>query len=286
MRFCCVNDLVPLGTVTALRRACEARDLAFVEVDARTFDFDPARRLAAGDLLYRPATSLAAMRVEQFLYTPSVATFYARPDRIFYTPISSALVLQQAGVPMPPAIHCATTNRDVLRGYVEQLGGFPIVAKMLGQSNGIGVIRVDSWPTLHSLMEYALSQNQNPLLSTYIDPAVHWRVIVVGANAVAAYRNAPQTDGFRSMVTKNLDDYPLAVDPALGALAVRATQALQLAFSGVDILQQPAGPLWVLEANFPCYFLQAQEVRGIDIAGQMVDFLQAKATQLLSAASA
>ena len=59
-------------------------------------------------------------------------------------------------------------------------------------------------------------------------------------------------------------------------LAVSAVQAIRRELGGVDILEHPSGRLYLLEANFPCYFPQAQVVAGIDVAGAMVDHLLTK----------
>ena len=50
--------------------------------------------------------------------------------------------------------------------------------------------------------------------------------------------------------------------------------------AGVDILQHPSGRLYLLEANFPCYFAHAQTLAGVDVAGAMVEHLMAKARGL------
>ena len=45
----------------------------------------------------------------------------------------------------------------------------------------------------------------------------------------------------------------------------------------MDILEDARGRLFLLEANFPCYYPQAQLVAGTDIAGMMLDHLLKKA---------
>lgn len=283
-RFYCVNDTVPLTTINLLQAACAARGIEFVEVDCRMFDFDERRRLMAGDLLYCPATSVAAMRVEQFLYQTGVATFYSEPNDLFMDVVASPLLFQRAGLSVPRTVYCATTNRDLLKKYAETVGGFPLVVKVLGYANGVGVVRIDSWPAFFSFMDYALSQNRNPLVCEYIPDAVHWRLIVVGDQVVAAYTNRPQPDDFRTYVGDDLDDFTAPPPPGMNAIAVRALQVLHVEFGGVDILERPdpdgASRQYLLEANFPCYFGHAQVTGKVDVAGAMVDYLLAKARRL------
>jgi hypothetical protein len=280
VRFFCVNDGVPHETTDRLHEACERRGVAYLEIDAQSFDFDPARRLEPGDLLYRPAISTAAMRVEQFLYAPGVATFYKHDDSMFFDALSSPLQFERAGLPIPRTFYCSTGSRTLLRSFVERLGGFPVVVKLLGGQRGVGVMRADSYPSLFSLIDYALWQGKNPLISAYIPDAVHWRVVVVGKRAVAAYKNPTDADDFRTSGGDDPNDVTAEPAPRLEEIAVRAVDLLDNEFGGVDILEHPSGRCYLLEANFPCYFAHAQEVAGIDVAGAMLDYLIEKAARL------
>jgi hypothetical protein len=272
-RFYCVNDNVPHETITFLREACEKRGVAYVEVDAQQFDFDPSRQLEAGDLLYRPAISTAASRVEQFLFAPGVATFYKHDDSMFFDALTSPLHFQRAGLPVPRTVYCSNGDRRLLKSFVEQLGGFPIVVKLLGGSGGIGVMRADSLPALYSLVDYAIWQGRNPLLCAYVEDAVHWRVVVIGNRAVAAYKNPRDDDDFRTYGGNDPSDVTADPPAKLAEIAVRALDVLQNEFGGVDLLVHSSGRCYLLEANFPCYFPHAQEVAGIDVAGMMLDYL-------------
>ena len=55
VRFICVNDNVPEITTGMLRNACVAKDIEYIEIQARNFDFQPQRQLVRGDMMYRPA---------------------------------------------------------------------------------------------------------------------------------------------------------------------------------------------------------------------------------------
>jgi hypothetical protein len=280
-QFHCVNDKVPQETTDLLRTACEQRDVEYLEIDAPLFDYQPARRLTAGALLYRPAISMAAQRVEQFLYAPEAATFYADRAGPFFGCLNPTLVYERAGLPIPKTLYCSTAHRATLRGFVERLGGFPLVVKMAGGERGVGVMRVDSFPALFSLIDYCRALGANPLVCAYVEDAVHWRVIVIGRRAVAVYRNPAEPDDFRTYARDEPGDYDVRVSPAMADLAVRAVALNGCEFGGVDILEQHDGGLRLLEANFPCYFPQAQRVGGVDIAGMMIDYLLRKAQRLI-----
>jgi hypothetical protein len=277
MRFCLVSETsVPEETARLLREACESREIPFEVVIAKTFDFDPSRRLKPGDLLYKAAASLAASRAEQFLYTPGVATFHAAEGGVFFSVDHQTLLAESSGIPMPRTVYLASANSGLLRQHVERLGGFPVVVKVLGRSGGIGVMLADSMPALRSLADFTIAQGQNPLLCQFIPNAVHWRLIVLGDQVIASYRNRTMPEDFRSAGSTKPEDFE-AKPPALAIeTAVRAVAACRLEFAGVDILEDPAGNVFFLEANFPCYYPHAQLHGDTDIGGRMVDFLAAK----------
>ncbi len=280
MRFHCIDDGVPEPTTRFLRQACRARDLEYVHVDPRVCDWSDERQLGPGDLLYRPAISLTASRVEQFLYDPAVATFYRGSDGIFFNPSTSPLLFQRAGLPIPRTFYVHSTARHRLDEQVAQLGGYPVVVKLMGYSRGMGVMRVDSPASLYSVLDFTSVEGKSPLLCAYIDGATHWRLIVVGERVVAAYRNRVDHNDFRTYADTNPDDFLQAPGADLEDLAVRAVQALHYEFGGVDILAHPSGRLYLLESNFPCYFATPQEVVGTDVAGAMVEYLVRKSERL------
>lgn len=276
-RFVCIDDGVPEATPRLLAQACEARGVAFHSFDPRGYDPLEAKPLGMGDLLYRPAVSPAAIRAEHHLYSAEAATFYADPAGPFFPYVNVLLMFERAGLPVPRAVPVLSADRAWLRAALEVVGGLPVVVKLLGWSGGVGTIRADSLPTLHSLLDLLLMQGNTPHLMRYVPDAVHWRVVVVGQRAVAAYRNRTMDDDFRTAGTCDPADFTADPPRAIAGLAERAVAAQRLEFGGVDILAEPGGALALLEANFPCYFPHAQEVAGIDIAGAMLDHLLAKA---------
>jgi ribosomal protein S6--L-glutamate ligase len=231
-------------------------------------------------MLYRPAVSFVAQRLEQQLYAPGVATFYRDGDEIHFGCHNPAAVFQRHGLSIPRTIFCQTSDRTLLSKYAERLGGFPLVFKIPGFSTGIGVGRLDSAASLFSFVDLSLALGRFPLLMAYVPDAVHWRLVVVGDRVVGAYRNIIIEDDFRSAATRDEADYTTPPSDRVRQLAVRATHALRLEFSGVDVLEHASGRPYLLEANFPCYFAQAQDVAGVDISGAMLDHLIEKAQRL------
>jgi len=275
-----VNDWVPEETTELVRAACVSRAVSFIEVHAPLFDYNPDLRLERGTLLFRPAVSPAAVRVEQFLYNEGVATLYEPPDSIFFYGSPSQLIVQRAGLATPRGVFCPVADRELLRSYVIRLGGFPIIVKVPGHSCGVGTMRVDSFPSLISLVDLLVARNLLPELHAYVPDAIHWRLTVVGRRVVSAYKNALRPDDFRTRISEDPRDYHSEVGPGLVRFAVRAVEALRVEFGGVDVLEHASGRLYFLEANFPAYFANAQQRGGHDIAGAIIEHLLTKAIGL------
>jgi hypothetical protein len=276
-RLYCVDDDVPAQTTDLLATACADRGVEFVRVDAGTFTYAVEDRARPGDLLYRPATSGRAAEVEQFLHVDGVGTFYPEPHDLYFFAGGPQRLFERAGLPMPRTVPCVSADPEWLAAQVETLGGYPVVLKVGGYEGGTGVLLMEGPIGLRSTIGFLLASGRVPALSAFVPDAVHWRVVVVGGRAVAAYRNLPIEQDFRTTAGADPTDYTAEVPSGLAIIACGAAVAVRRELAGVDVLEHPSGRLYLLEANFPCYFPQAQLIAGIDVAGAMVDHLLTKA---------
>lgn len=87
-------------------------------------------------------------------------------------------------------------------------------------------------------------------------------------------------DEFRTSGSSDLRDYSAAPPEDGDAMAVKACHALRVDHGGVGILAHPSGRLYLLEANFPCFYAQSRLEAGVDVAGAMVDHLLTRAEAL------
>jgi len=275
-----IDDGVPVETISLMQGACDERAITMVHVSPRGFDFAPERILRDGDMVYRPAISMHSMRVEQHMWHAGVASFHLDPDGPLFANINAMATFARAGLAVPRTYPLTSDDRDLMRTYVDALGGLPVVVKALGYSRGVGTIRADSLPSLFSIVDYALAEGSKPLLTAYVPDAVHWRVTVVGDRAVSGYRNVLDEDDFRTSGSEDPADYSAPLPVGTAEMAVAACRALRQAHGGVDILEHPSGRLYLLEANFPCYYAQSQLEAGVDVAGAMAQYLLEQAEAL------
>lgn len=257
-----------------LRLACEARDVEYIPVDPISFSFANSPKVQRGDLVYRTDTGGKSSSIQRWFAMQEIVTLHAKHDRIFYS-FDSFSRFRAQKIPQPKTIDWLPRKRKNLQAAVKALGGFPVILKVTGGSHGVGVIKVDSLSSLLSMSDYLHGHSNRVIMRQFIPGGHSARLIVLGKKVIDSieYR-APRGD-FRS----NVDYEPMVsakkFSSSVEKLAIKAVQALELEFGGVDILVHK-GKGYVAETNFPCFFPRCSRVTGTDIAGKIVDHLLKK----------
>ncbi|MCB9526538.1 MAG: hypothetical protein H6702_24620 [Myxococcales bacterium] len=276
----CVDDDVPPETLSLLAAAAASQGVGWQVVRPG----DPLPRPAAGDLLFRPAVSPAAMALERRLWRADLHTFWATTDGPWAVPAFPPTLLTRAGAAVPAWADLPSAAPAALDAAEAAVGPPPWVVKIPGHAGGHGVFQVDSRPALSSLTDYLLGEGQTPWLMAFA-PGVHWRVVVVGDRAVAAYPNPVRPGDFRTQGTEDPRQVVDRVPAALAQAAITACSALGVRHGGVDLVVAPGRPPVVLETNFPCYFAHAEVLAGVPVAAAMVAWLRAAPPPAAPAAS-
>jgi len=281
MKFYCIAYPSNQPITELLKSACQARDIEYVEVNPAEYNYANPVLPAAGDILYRASPGQsgerAAIILERFMMHDQVATLYQEFTRSLVGAYSNSYIFhQKAGLPIPKTINHLTRDRAQLKQYVEHLGGFPIVLKVLGGSHGVGVIQVDSLPALYSLIDYLPLASGNIIMRQFIKTNSHARLIVLGDKVIDSIKYNAPADDFRT----NTGDSP-AVEPYdypadIKKLAAQSVKVLGVEFGGVDIMINDQDHPFITEVNFPCNFARSQHATGTNIAGLIVDHLMAK----------
>lgn len=277
MKFYCIFE-DPDDSVQALKESCEQRGLDFVKLSPTSFDYSKPFNAEVGDLLYRVMIGKAARTLEQVTVNEKITTFHKNYQRAMAS-YSNVYIYQKHNIPHPKTIPLLTNDRDLLKSFVESLGGFPVIIKALGGSHGVGVMKIDSLSSLFSVTDYLLKSPGEYVLKAFIDTNTSARLIVLGGEVVSSIRyTSHHKDDFRSNVGDILDYQAEDFGQDIEASAVAAVQALDIEFGGVDILiDEATDNHYVAEVNFPCFFPRAQQETGVDISGMMIDYLVQKA---------
>jgi len=276
MKFYCIYKKEDTS-VRFLKKAAEERGLKFIGLDPTTYDFTRAIPFSRSDLLYRVKTGSDCASFEKFLINKKVTTFYRTYSRAISTPCN-ILIYEKENISRPKTIYRLTCDKKLMVKYAKNLG-FPLIIKATGGSHGVGIIKVDSLSSLFSITDYLLSKNaaDSFVMKEFINTKTSARLIILGNKVIDSIEYIAPEGDFRSNEGSRPTVHIKKFSKTIEKMAIRATQALNIEFAGVDILIDKNGKGYVAEANFPCFFPRAQMLTGKNIAGMMLDYLIKKA---------
>ena len=160
---------------------------------------------------------------------------------------------------------------------IEQVGGAPVVIKLLEGTQGIGVILAPDNKVAEAVIETLHSKSENVLIQRFISESRgrDIRALVVGDRVVAAMRRKAVGDEVRSNVHRGGTTEIVELDPTYERVAVQSAQIMGLRVAGVDMLEGDDGPL-VMEVNSSPGLEGIEGATGLDIAGAIVDFINSQ----------
>lgn len=181
-------------------------------------------------------------------------------------------ILSRHDIGMPETAYVRDRS-DVLPA-IRRVGGAPVVIKVLEGTQGVGVILADSESVAAAIVETMQSAKQNVLIQKFVAESKgrDVRAFVVGGRVVAAMRRVADGQEFRSNVHLGGRAEGIDLDPEYEKTAVRAAQILGLRVAGVDLLEGASGPQ-VMEVNSSPGLEGIESATGVDIAGEVVDFM-------------
>jgi glutathione synthase/RimK-type ligase-like ATP-grasp enzyme len=259
----------------------------FVMIQSESYDFSHPIAIEPGSALYKTSLDDRSTRVFKTLLDPKVATVFRDPyGAVAFSgsAITATLLYQKAGLPIIPTVLDLPRDRRTLQNYAEYLGGFPIILKASGGSHGVGVMKIDSMDSLASIADYLVAANKSGsnafMLRKYIDYIAHARVTVLNGKAIDSIEYKRVTGDFRSNVGTEIHVEVKDFGPDTKRAAIGAVESLHADFGGVDLLIDTDGKAYVAEVNVPCFFPRSQQISGVNIAEQLVQFLMEKAARL------
>lgn len=189
--------------------------------------------------------------------------------------LRSLQVLSKAGVGLPKTVF-AKQPKEV-DSLMTLVGGPPVVIKLLEGTQGMGVVLAETTKAAKSTIEAFYGLKANVLIQEYIAEAkgADIRAFVVGNRVVAAMKRQGKEGEFRSNLHRGGSGQTVLLTPDEEWTAVHAAKSLGLRVAGVDMLQSQRGPL-VLEVNSSPGLEGVEKTTGIDIAGQIVAYIEEK----------
>ena len=190
--------------------------------------------------------------------------------------LRSLQLLSRKGVGLPRTGFAS--KPDDVDDLIKNVGGAPLVIKLLEGTQGIGVVLADTNKAAKSIIEAFMGLKANILVQEFIKEAggADIRCFVVGDKVVAAMKRQGAEGEFRSNLHRGGSAKLVKLTKEERATAVNAAKVMGLNMCGVDILQSNHGPV-VMEVNSSPGLEGIENATGKDVAGMIIEFLAKKA---------
>lgn len=182
-------------------------------------------------------------------------------------------LLAKGGIPIPKSAF-AYSPRNV-DNVIDQVGGIPVIIKLLEGTQGLGVILAETRISAKSVIEAFLDVQVNILVQEFVKEAegADVRAFVVDGQVVGAMRRKGAEGDFRSNLHRGGSAEVVKLNATEKALVIKSVKRLGLGIAGVDMLQSKRGYV-VNEINSSPGLEGIEKATGNDIAGKIIEYVE------------
>ncbi len=257
--------------------ALEKRGIDYDRLDDRAVYFDLAKPEVwrQYDAVLERSISyysgLYALRLLNVFGVPTVNT--AAVAEVCGDKLMTSAALARCGVPQPRAM-TAFSPQAALEA-METLG-YPIVLKPVIGSWGRLLAKINDRDAAEAVLEHksTLGSAQHSVfyIQEFIEkPGRDIRVVMIGDKALTAmYRNS---EHWITNTARGGSGELCPITPEIEEICLRASKAVGGGLLGVDLVEHPERGLMVNEINHTMEFHTMQPLSGMDIAGEIVEYV-------------
>lgn len=224
-------------------------------------------RIGASVTFYGTAVVRQFEMMHCFTTTESMALVRSRDK------LRSLQILSRAGLGMPKTIF--TNYSKNVGGVIDQVGGAPLIIKLLEGTQGIGVILAETKKAAESVIEAFNNLQARVIVQEFIKEAggADIRAIVIDGRVVGAMKRQGKEGEFRSNLHRGGTAEIIELTDEEETAAIKAAKAMGLGIAGVDMLQSSRGPL-ILEVNSSPGLEGIETATGKDIAKEIIKYIE------------
>lgn len=187
--------------------------------------------------------------------------------------LRSLQILSRAGLGMPKTAFTNYSKEE--KNLVEQVGGAPLVIKLLEGTQGLGVVLAETKKAAESVIEAFHGLKARVIVQEFIKEAkaADIRAFIVDGEVVGAMKRQGKEGEFRSNLHRGGMASLIKLSRAERSAALKAASALGLAVAGVDMLQSSRGPL-ILEVNSSPGLEGIEKATDVNIAGKIIEYIE------------
>ncbi len=190
--------------------------------------------------------------------------------------LRSLQLLSRKGLGLPTTTF-AHSPHD-LDQVIEEVGGAPLVIKLLEGTQGKGVVLAETKKAAESVIQAFMELKADILVQEFIKEAngEDIRAFVVGKRVIAAMKRTAPEGEFRSNLHRGGTAELVKLTPQEREAAVKSARAMGLNIAGVDMLRSDRGPL-IMEVNSSPGLQGIESATGKDVAGMIIEFIEKNA---------
>ncbi|MCB0589412.1 MAG: RimK family alpha-L-glutamate ligase, partial [Phaeodactylibacter sp.] len=187
--------------------------------------------------------------------------------------------LARCGIEVPRSAFVAV-GQDLMP-LLREVGGLPIVIKMLESTHGNGVILAETYRTAESVIEAFQRLGERFIIQEFIREAkgADIRALVVAGEVVATMKRQARSGEFRSNLHRGASAEVAALTEEEEEIVRKSVKMLGLDVAGVDFLRSSRGPL-VMEVNASPGLEGIEGITGVDVAGKIIEFIEKRWSEL------
>lgn len=186
--------------------------------------------------------------------------------------LRSLQILSRAGLGLPKTVFTNDTRN--VEEVVNEVGGAPLIIKLLEGTQGLGVVLAENRKAAESVLEAFHGLKARVIVQEFIKEAkgADIRAFVVDGVVVGAMKRQGKEGEFRSNLHRGGTASIIELTDEEETMAIKAAKAMGLGVAGVDMLQSSRGPL-ILEVNSSPGLEGIEGATGQNIAGKIIKYL-------------
>lgn len=185
-------------------------------------------------------------------------------------------LLARKGIGMPVSGFAHSTKMS--SELIKLVGGAPLVIKLLEGTQGKGVVLAETSQAAESVIDAFRDLDEYFLVQEFIKEAdgADIRCFIVGGKIVATMMRKAKSGEFRSNLHRGGTAVNVKLTPEERKSATRASEAMGLNVSGVDLIRSKHGPL-VIEVNSSPGLEGIEKTTGKDVAAEIIQYIEKNA---------
>lgn len=161
--------------------------------------------------------------------------------------LTSALLFEKFNIPTPKTAF--VSNEKNIDSALKMIGNkFPVIVKTLTGTQGIGVVKVDSYDSLVSVVQALFKHDAELLIQEYMPTDFDIRTFVVDNRIFACTKRVKAKGEFRSNVHRGAEAEPYTLNKKEIEIILRTARASKAYIVGVDHIIYK-DKVYVLEVN-------------------------------------